>query len=302
MTNSLNNIKSTVNSKLTITSTFLNNVNVKSAIGINEYERVIPPLFELNVASENEKEDNFDEEFHKIKCLEIYEVEEVVDLTPDTKMRDKAIIKTLLHTGLRVSELVALNKNDIQVALDQKGCFILPENYHKAIPVYVKKSTTKGKRHARITYMDYDTLRLLNKMIRERITKRKIKNNKVRYITQRKKANIEKTRTELFTNKEGNRISIRSVQLLMKKYAEIADEVLIESNDPRIVNGKYFTEKFHPHGLRHTFLSHAVNDVNLPLIFAKDIAGHQNISTTERYIVPSQAKNMRNYQKMFMKN
>lgn len=39
-------------------------------------------------------------------------------------------------------------------------------------------------------------------MIRERITKRKIKNNKVRYITQRKKANIEKTRNELFTNKE----------------------------------------------------------------------------------------------------
>ena len=71
MINSLNNIKSTVNSKLTITSTFLNNVNVKSAIGINEYERVIPPLFELNVASENEKEDNFDEEFHKIKCLDL---------------------------------------------------------------------------------------------------------------------------------------------------------------------------------------------------------------------------------------
>lgn len=115
------------------------------------------------------------------------------------------------------------------------------------------------------------------------------------YITQRKKANIEKTRNELFTNKEGNRISIRSVQLLMKKYAKIADEILIENNDSRIVNGKYFTEKFHPHGLRHTFLSHAVNDVNLPLSFAKDIAGHQNISTTERYIVPSQAINMRNY-------
>lgn len=170
MRNSLNNIKSTVNSKLTITSTFLNNINVKSAIGINEYERVIPPLFELNVASENEKENNFDEDFHKIKCLEIHEVEEIVDLIPDTKMCDKAILETLLHTGLRVSELVALNKNDIQVALDQKGCFIPPENYHKAIPVYVRKSTTKGKRHARITYMDYDTLRLLNKMIRERIT------------------------------------------------------------------------------------------------------------------------------------
>ena len=107
-------------------------------IGINEYERVIPPLFELNVASENEKEDNFDEEFHKIKCLEIYEVEEVVDLTPDTKMRDKAIIETLLHTGLRVSELVALNKNDIQIARDLKGYFILPSDYHRAIPVHVQ--------------------------------------------------------------------------------------------------------------------------------------------------------------------
>ena len=55
----------------------------------------------------------------KLNAL-IYEVEEVVDLTPDTKMRDKAIIETLLHTGLRVSELVALNKNDIQVALARK--------------------------------------------------------------------------------------------------------------------------------------------------------------------------------------
>ena len=94
---------------------------------------------------------------------------------------------------------------------------------------------------------------------------------------------------------------MRKQELLMKKYAKIADEVLIENNDPRIVNGKYFTEKFHLHSLRHTFLSHAVNDVNLPLSFAKDIAGHQNISTTERYIVPSQTKNMRNYQKMFTK-
>lgn len=58
----------------------------------------------------------------------------------------------------------------------------MPSDYHRAISVHVRKSTTKGKRHARITYMDYDTLRLLNKMIRERIIKRKIKNNKVRQL------------------------------------------------------------------------------------------------------------------------
>ena len=110
MTNTLNNIKTTVNSKLTITSTFLNDKKIKSLIGINDYERIIPPLYELNVASENEEDDNFDEDLHKIKCLELYEVQEVVDLIPDTNFRDKAIIETLLHTGVRVSELVALNK------------------------------------------------------------------------------------------------------------------------------------------------------------------------------------------------
>ena len=138
MTNTLNNIKTTVNSKLTITSTFLNDKKIKSLIGINEYERIIPPLYELNVASENEEEDNFDEDIHKIKCLELCEVQEVVDLIPDTNIRDKAIIETLIHTWLRVSELVALNKNDIQIARDLKGYFILPSDYHRAIPVHVQ--------------------------------------------------------------------------------------------------------------------------------------------------------------------
>lgn len=91
------------------------------------------------------------------------------------------------------------------------------------------------------------------------------------------------------------------MQLIFQKYAKMADEILAANDDLRLVNGKYFTKKFHPHTLRHTFLSYAINDVNLPLSFVKDIAGHQNISTTERYIVPSQVKNMRNYQKMFMK-
>ena len=81
----------------------------------------------------------------------------------------------------------------------------------------------------------------------------------------------------------------------MKKYAKIADEILMENNNPRMVNGKFFTDKFRPHRLRHTFLSYAVNDVNSLLSFAKDIAGNQNRLTTEKYIVHSQAKNMRNY-------
>ena len=71
MANTLNNIKTTVNSKLAITSTFLNDKKIKSLIGIEDYEIVILLIHELNVVVESEDEDNFNEAFHKIKCLEL---------------------------------------------------------------------------------------------------------------------------------------------------------------------------------------------------------------------------------------
>ena len=103
--------------------------------------------------------------------------------------RDYAICRTFIDSGMRLKELVLLDKTDIQVPLDEKGFYILPDDPNEFIDVYLRAETTKGELKDRTTFITYDTLRSLNEMIYERITKmRKNANDIYRPIVQRKKA------------------------------------------------------------------------------------------------------------------
>ena len=194
--------------------------------------------------------------------------------------RDYAICATFLDSGIRLKELVLLNKDDIQVPIDDKGFYELPSDTNEFIEVYLRAETTKGELKDRTTFITYDTLRSLNEMITERITKlRKNTNDVYRPVIQRKKAAEEVTREELFLNQKGNRIGKRAVQDIIKKYARLTDQRISDENIDCPVD---YSKNVSVHILRHTALSHYAEILTVAEV--QTIAGHSNSQTTDKYI------------------
>lgn len=194
--------------------------------------------------------------------------------------RDYAICATFLDSGIRLKELVLLNKDDIQVPINDKGFYELPQDTNEFIEVYLRAETTKGELKDRTTFITYDTLRSLNEMITERITKlRKNTNNVYRPVIQRKKAAEEATREELFLNQKGKRIGKRAVQDIIKKYARLTDQRISDENIECPVD---YSKNVSVHILRHTALSHYAEILTVAEV--QTIAGHSNSQTTDKYI------------------
>lgn len=195
-------------------------------------------------------------------------------------VRDYAICRTFIDSGMRLKELVLLNKDDIQVPIDEKGFYVLPEDTNEFIDVYLRAETTKGELKDRTTFITYDTLVSLNDMMMNRITKlRKNTNNVYRPVIQRNKAAEEVNREELFTNIKGNRIGKRGVQDIIKKHARECDErIESEGIDCPVNYGKNVSV----HILRHTALSHYAEILTVAEV--QSIAGHSNSQTTDKYI------------------
>ncbi|MBR4447958.1 tyrosine-type recombinase/integrase [Methanobrevibacter sp.] len=194
--------------------------------------------------------------------------------------RDYAICRTFIDSGMRLKELVLLNKDDIQVPIDEHGFYELPNDTDDFIDVYLRAETTKGELKDRTTFITYDTLVSLNEMMRERTTKlRKNTNNIYRPVIQRKKAALEVTREELFTNIKGNRIGKRGVQDIIKKHARECDRRIESEGIDCPVN---YSENVSVHILRHTALSHFAEILTVAEV--QSIAGHSNSQTTDKYI------------------
>ena len=194
--------------------------------------------------------------------------------------RDYAICRTFIDSGMRLKELVLLNKTDIQVPLDENGFYELPKDTNEFIDVYLRAETTKGELKDRTTFITYDTLVSLNEMMTSRITKlRKKENDIYKPIIQRNKAKEEKTREELFTNIKGKRIGKRGVQDIIKKHARECDERIESEGIECPIN---YTDSVSVHILRHTALSHYAEILTVAEV--QSIAGHSNSQTTDKYI------------------
>ena len=195
-------------------------------------------------------------------------------------VRDYAICRTFIDSGMRLKELVLLNKDDVQVPLDDKGFYILPDDTNDFIDINLRAETTKGQLKDRTTFITYDTLISLNDMINGRITKlRKDTNNVYRPVIQRNKAAEEINREELFTNIKGNRIGKRGVQDIIKKHAKECDERIENEGIDCPVN---YSQNVSVHILRHTALSHYAEILTVAEV--QSIAGHSNSQTTDKYI------------------
>ncbi len=175
-------------------------------------------------------------------------VDEVVKLveTPGSdnayESRDRAILELLYSCGLRVSELVGINLQDLD--------------------------------------LDSMSVKVLGKGNKERIVPlgSKAENALKTYLNQR--LDLKPKDDQLFVNSKGGRLSTRSVDRIIKKYAVL-------SGIPKNIS---------PHVLRHTFATHLLGG-GADLRAIQEMLGHKSLSTTQRYTHTSIEKLMEIYDK-----
>ncbi len=148
-------------------------------------------------------------------------------------IRDKAIMELLYATGMRVSELVGLNTKDID--LEQE----------------LVKVWGKGGKERIIPWGRAAKLSLINYL-----------HNSRGFLARSNNASAE----ALFLNKNGTRLSDRSIRNILNKYVE---KVAIN-------------QKISPHGIRHTFATHMLNN-GADLRSVQELLGHVKLSTTQIY-------------------
>lgn len=147
-----------------------------------------------------------------------------------TKLRDTAIITLFLGTGIRISELIGLNIDDIDL---KTNSFIV---------------TRKGGNRAVLYFND------------EVASALKI------YMEMRKEKQKQNNDNALFLSLQEKRISTRTVQELVKKYAKIVSPL----------------KKITPHKLRSTFGTNLYKKTGDIYVVA-DCLGHKDVNTTKKH-------------------
>ena len=157
------------------------------------------------------------------------DVEQLLNFKPSNtiEIRDMAIVELMYSSGLRVSETVNINISDFE------------ENM-SFLRVLGKGSKT------RLVPMGRFAINAINNWISER---EKISNNT----------------DALFLNSKGSRLSVRSIQLRLKKMA-------IKQGLP----------PGQPHMLRHSFATHMLESSG-DLRTIQELLGHSSLSTTQIY-------------------
>ncbi len=162
---------------------------------------------------------------------------EVQNLNKRSGIRDRAILETLFSTGLRVSELVALDIEDINL---ESGEFTVIGKGRKPRTVYLSKSAI----HWLKSYLN--TRRDPFKPLFLRYSGKLMENN----------------------DKDGEslRLSVRSVQRMVKKYTQRAG-INVDAT---------------PHTLRHSFATDLlINGADIRSV--QELLGHSSVATTQIY-------------------
>lgn len=146
------------------------------------------------------------------------------------KVRDMAILTLLLGTGMRVSECVGINLEDVDYINDRI------------------KIVRKGGYESFVYYGEEVRQVLLD------------------YMEERDEIDaLEGHKNALFLSSQRRRITVRSVELLVKKYAST-------------VTGKHIT----PHKLRSTYGTNLYKETG-DIYLVADVLGHSDVNTTRKH-------------------
>ncbi len=141
-------------------------------------------------------------------------------------IRDRAIVELFYASGIRVSEMVGLDLEDID--FKQKTAKVLGEGQKERLVLFNEAASTAVERYLRVR--------------------------------------PGAAHSALFLSKQGKRISIRMIQVLLKRHLKRAG----------------IKKSASPHTLRHSFATHLLEG-GADLVTIKELLGHANLSTTQIY-------------------
>jgi len=184
--------------------------------------------------------------------------------TPDTSSalgrRDKAILELFYASGLRLSELVGLDLEDVN--LSGRVVRVLGKGRKERIVPF--NSTAADALRACLT--DREALRMGSDA--GRVTR------------SGKRSGMRPPREPLFLNYQGGRLSTRSVDKLVRRYV-------------RECSTRFGIS---PHALRHSFATHLL-EAGADLRAIQELLGHARLSTTQRYTHVNAAQLIDTYRK-----
>jgi len=186
------------------------------------------------------------------------------EVSKENRLRDRAILELLYSSGLRVSELVGLNLNQLDSDLG------------------IARVMGKGRKE-RIVPVGVKAIEALKAYLEERGVSRGLRPGgraSRRAMRLSEPAAGPEGDDPIFINSFGGRLTTRSVGRLVKKYTRHSGIV----------------RKVSPHSLRHTFATHLL-DAGADIREIQEMLGHSSLSTTQRYTHVSMGKLMEVYDK-----
>jgi integrase/recombinase XerC len=196
--------------------------------------------------------------------LSVDEMSRLLDM-PDTSTplgrRDRAILELFYASGLRLSELVGLDLDDIN--LNGRMVRVMGKGAKERLVPFTET--------ARKTILEW-----LKDRAALRAAAAKAEPHKARPASPKPKANRE----PLFVNARGGRLTGRSIQRLVAHY----------------VSGCSTRFGISPHALRHSFATHLL-ERGADLRAIQELLGHVQLSTTQRYTHVNTAQLLEVYRK-----
>lgn len=167
---------------------------------------------------------------------EVEDMLEQIDTSSEAGLRDRAIIELLYSGGLRVSELVGLNRDSINL---ERREFVVRGKGSKDRPIFISEACADRV----ADYLDARTDSLPALFL-----------------------NYSKHKQDLDTSGNYRRMTARSVERVVEKYARLAG----------------ITKHVSPHTLRHSFATDLLmNGADIRAV--QSMLGHADISTTQIY-------------------
>ncbi len=190
---------------------------------------------------------------------------EMPDASQPLGRRDRAILELFYASGLRLSELVGLDVDDLN--LSGRVVRVLGKGGKQRLVPFNRTAEAA----VRAWLKDWELLRQQAAAALP---------TPARAAARRASAASRRQREPLFLNYQGTRLSTRSVDRLVRKYVTACSTRFGIS----------------PHALRHSFATHLL-ERGADLRAIQELLGHSRLSTTQRYTHLSAAQMLETYRK-----
>jgi integrase/recombinase XerC len=164
--------------------------------------------------------------------------------------RDHAILELFYASGLRLSELAGLDLDDVN--LSGRMVRVLGKGGKQRLVPF----NTASAKAIRAWLQDRERL------VRYGVADPRVPGSRAR---DQRRSSARARREPLFVNYRGGRLTVRSIDRLVRKYATVTER-----------------DGVSPHALRHSFATHLLQR-GADLRTIQELLGHSRLSTTQRY-------------------